>query len=271
MNLYKKYFDSFNKRDLEYVDKFPDLEILKAYYSGPYSNNVTHPIWEYGYFNIEELAEIIRMLYSLHRQKEYEVLTMGYLHLESCLDFGVGNFYMQPYLHFLIGKPEQLSFYRDYQNCFIESDFMPVERGKKVNQIVLSPSVSSEHTLGIQCDCPRFVRNANGINYCDFSSEKEVQCSVQYSDQINIFDPKVYQAFHNYEGMNDTLSFSIHEDDTFLARYLISIAIYKKNRRVHNLTNDDYRYIFQKIFLEYSVNIAKGVEKNIPKALKYIK
>lgn len=275
MTLYEKYFDgyvdSFWKRDFELIEEFPDLEILKAYYSGVYSNHVTHPIWEYGYFDIRELAEIIRMIYSLQRQKKYEILTMGYLNLESCLDFGVGKFYTQPYLHFLIGDQEQLSPYQEYKNCFIESGFDPMEQVKHMNRIVLSPKEALSHTLDIQCDCPRFTGNDKGINYYDFTTGEEMQCSVQYGDQINIFDPKVYQKFHNYEGMNDTISFPIHENDNFLAEILISIAVYKKNKRVSHLTNDDYRYIFQKIFGVHSVNIKRGVDKNIPKTLRYIK
>lgn len=266
--LYPNYFASFQKKDFVFVENFPDLEVLKAYYSSPYSDNSFHPIWEYGYFNIKELIEIIRLIYSLQNQKEYQILTVGYLKKEKIKEQLVTR---KPYLQFTVGEQEQLKPYQLYQNCFIADDYVPIEYVKKANQISLFPKYALDDTLKIQCNCPKFLRNDPGINYCDWIEDEEIQCSVQYSDQINIFDKRVYQKFANYEGMNDTISFPIDKDDTFLAEILIGIAIYKKNRKVHDLTNDDYRYIFQKIFREYSVDVAKGVEKNIPKTLKYVK
>lgn len=57
-----------------------------------------------------------------------------------------------------------------------------------------------------------------------------------------------------------------HINDSFIAKALISIAVYKKNYQKTNLSNE---YIIYEMFHE-GVDIEKEVEQDILKKLKYV-
>lgn len=255
MQPYRRFFQKYQSRDLILAEDFPSQDIIKAYYNSILAKEEKHPIWHYGYFNIKELAEVIRVLYSLQRQKEFQILT-------TCFFKEDEHLLSHPNLYFLIGSKEQLESYQDYKNLFLANEHPKILPTKTKELITLSPSHSPKDKLGISCHIPEIAPNIDEIAL--------KQCAT-YHDKINIFAPNMIANLLHYEGIQDTLSFPIHLEDKFLAEILISIAIYKKNRNVTDLTNDDYRYVFQKIFREYSIKIEKGMEQNIPKTLKYIK
>lgn len=265
---YTTYFNRYQKRDCILVEDFPKKEVIASYYNSSLATH--HPLWDYGFFDIRELAEIIRIIYSLERQKEYQILTFGYLEYLP-VDNENYDFMPLPTLNFLIGDTEKLAPYQVSDGCFEEIPFIDISESKQPNLIKLSPKIALDNTLGIYCYCdyPGLFGNEYGINYWDYKNQEQ-NCG-QYSNKINIFSDNMLEKLTSYEGIEDTLSFPVHIDDKFLATILTSIAIYKKNRGTVNLTNDDYRYIFQKIYGEYSINIEKGVEQNIPKQLKYVK
>ena len=265
---YTTYFNQYQKRDCILIEDFPKKEVLASYYNSSLANH--HPLWNYGFFDIKELAEIIRMIYSLERQKEFQISTFGYLEYLPADDENY-DFLPLPTLNFLIGDTEKIAPYQECDGFFEEIPFVEVSKSKQVNLIRLSPKHALDDTLGIYCYCEHseLFGNEYGINYSD-DKNQEQNCG-QYSNKINIFSDNMLEKLTNYEGIEDTLSFPVHADDKFLATILTSIAIYKRNRGTVDLTNGDYRYIFQKIYGEYAVDIEKGVEQNIPKQLKYVK
>lgn len=62
------------------------------------------------------------------------------------------------------------------------------------------------------------------------------------------------------------LSFSLDFQDNFIAKALVSIAIYKKKINKLRLDNADYQYIFYELFKE-DIDILGAVDKEIPKVL----
>ena len=116
--------------------------------------------------------------------------------------------------------------------------------------------------LGITTNFPH-IYNGDGINYYDSLND----CSVclKMFDTINIFEFLTAYKLKYYQGIKDTLSFPIHIKDSFIAKALISMAIYKKNIGQNELYNEDYEYIFKELFNE-DVDISKEIEKDILKS-----
>ena len=108
----------------------------------------------------------------------------------------------------------------------------------------------------------------NGFCYYDYL--KEEYQTLKYLSQVNIFDDCFYQKIRNYSGIEDTLSFLIHHEDDFIAKALISIAIFKKNHHKVRLTSEDYQYIFYEMFQDRSIRVEKEIERKVPKTLKYV-
>ncbi len=64
-------------------------------------------------------------------------------------------------------------------------------------------------------------------------------------------------------------SLHIHRNDSFIARILLSICIYKYNNGIVDLTSEDYNQIFETLYGE-KVDIIGEVEKDFPRSLKYV-
>ncbi len=266
---YANFFISKNSKKMVLYDKWPDLETIINYYSNTTWNN-THPLEEYGKFEIKELLEIIKLLFSIKKQDEYKIVTTGFLskHSYTLLE---GTFSeLLPNLYFLIGNDKTLEEYFQVQNLFLEEvqayDF---EHQYHPSFTALSPKKGTiRDTLMVSCQCPNSkFKYCGGIQYYD--SLKEEYTATKYLAMTNIFDDSFYRKLHNYQGIQDTLSFPIHKEDEFIAQVLLSIVIYKKNHQKINLTNEDYRSIFYELFKE-PVNIEKEIKKDIPKTLKYV-
>lgn len=268
-NGYEAFFEKQTSKSFVLCDHFPTCAELQNYYF-EHSFLADHPIQDYGNFSIKELAEIIKVLYSLQRQREYQVLTFGYLEKgQICLKEGVFD-QLKSHLCLFIGNEKTLDRYRKYQNSFLE--VIPSFDLKELTNpdlVVLSALEGTiRHTLDIRCS----AQNGNcfdlGIEYYNYL--KGCYEVAKYLDNISIFDRYFYQKIRNYRGIQDTLSFFVHQNDKFIAEVLISMAIFKKNLGKRELSNEDYRYIFKQMFSEATVNIDKEVRREIPKVLKYI-
>lgn len=75
---YSYYFDSKKNKEIVLYDEFPNMDQIYDYYK---QNNfaILHPLYEYGNFEIKELAEIIKFIYSIKYQSDYQVITTGTL------------------------------------------------------------------------------------------------------------------------------------------------------------------------------------------------
>ena len=256
-NLYPEYFES--KRNLDFVlyQKFPSKLVVSAY-DGEYDRE--HPLYDYGYFEVKELVMLIRYLYSFWKQKEYRVITFGFLN--------VGKFF-EPEICFLIGDDKRINSYFAFKDCFLENkkvldwDLRTIMPNRMA--VMASSSINSYHELGIWLDSEIHFYDESGFYY--YHPMKEKYACHCFSNYKNIFNDCI--NWKNYEGIKDTLSFSMHLQDSFIAKVLISIVIYKKNHRKIDLSNEDYQHIFYQLFGEDSIDIKNSVEKEIPKILKY--
>lgn len=268
-NLYAEFFYKKSTKDFILYEDFPSFDEIKAYYN---EERRIHPISSFGNFNIKELAQVIKLLYSFERQKEYQIFTFGNLSLDHTGPEDIDR-ELKPYLYFLIGDEENLDPYKEFNHTFSEQEYhYPFEKSKIQNLICLQPNKGDfQNTLEIISDYPyHFIKNGsnynkNGINYYD-DLNKIPTCQT-FAINTNIFSnylPIIYQ------GIQDTLNFPIYIDDRFIAQTLISIAIYKKNMGKFELSNEDYCYIFHELYGE-DIDLKKEIEKDIPKTLKYYK
>ena len=264
---YTQFFLEKDSKKFVLYHEFPSLgEILDYYFQKSFL--AEHPIQEYGRFDIRELAELIKYLYSFYYQEEYRILTFGYLE-KSMYQVNEGIFpQIKSNLCFLIGNDRSLESYDSYRNLFLGSEQKFDFSKKKKSLICLKPTLGTiRDTLGITCKGIDMA-SMNGIGYYDVLSE-EYKFS-KYLSSFSLFCDSFYQKLENYSGIWDTFSFGIHEQDRFLSDALISIAIFKKNQEKLTLSNEDYQYLFYEMFRDNRVNIKKAMEKEIPKTLKYV-
>ncbi len=259
--LYSDFFNLKNDPNFVLYKRFPEFKKIQAYYSTlPLKE---HPINQYGQFDIKELAEVIKLLYSYQRQEEYQVLTFGFLDKRS-VGFLVEE--LVPNMYFLIGNDKTLAKYREYQGCFLEEIRSPkFWNEERLNFIALKPGCKCIDYLpgsSLKCDV-----GETKTYYYDYINGGERY--VTFYNDFNIFHQAVTDKFIYYRGIKDTLSFPIAMDDAFIAKVLISIAIYKKNHGKINLTNEDYRYIFHELYGE-DVDIQAEIKRDIPKSLKNV-
>ncbi len=264
---YDSFFKSCISNKMIIYNKFPNLNDIIEYYSSK-NWNAGHPIYEYGNFNIEELAIVIQYLYSFFRNEEYKTVMLGYLErtkfhvLEGIFE------QLRPNLYFLIGNSKTLEDYIPYKNCFLEKEQSFDFQKKIISFIGLRAKegiIFNELSIHTELENHRIYP---GIYYYD--EIKQEYDNVKYLSHINIFDEYFYKKIRTYSGIEDTLNFAIHANDSFLAKILISIAIFKKNHQKTQLSNEDYQYIFYELFKDNSVNVKKEIERNIPKKLKLV-
>ena len=127
-----------------------------------------------------------------------------------------------------------------------------------INQTVLpyATELNLECYTGNDCDFEGL------INYQDLVSGKHRIAS--FGSTINIFNP-----FGFGKNIKDIFNFDIHISDSFIAKILISIILYKRNNNIVRLTEKDYNHIFEFLFNE-KVDIIKEAEKDIQKKLIYV-
>jgi hypothetical protein len=266
---YVNFFLSKESKKIILYDDWPTIDTIINYYANTTWSNL-HPLEEYGKFEIKELLEVIKLLYSIKRQQTYNILTTGFL-TESTYTVLEGTYKeLLPHLYFMIGNSQTLEPYTPYQNLFQEEvQENLLDEIYLSNWTTITPQKGTiKDTLNISCQVLHSnFKYTGGIQYYD--ALKEEYNTVKYLSNINILDNSFYLKIRNYKGIQDTLTFPITKEDDFIAKTLLSIVIYKKNHQKTKLTSEDYRHIFYELFKE-PINIEKEIQKDIPKTLKYI-
>ena len=277
---YKKICEEFknffiNKRNEQFVliDRFPNMEALNLYArrSGEF------PLYSDGELSAIELAAIIKHLYQFKRQQEYKILTIGATERDGEPVYGGQVFSAKPHLYFLIGNEQTLepfishngqyeNYWRMYNKIYLEA------KGKDLISLELDRTwdAHSKKKLDIECYTEtQFDEIRSTINYYDFEESRYKTFDV--SNTKNIFSRNLRSSLNcsKKASIKDVMDFKIHIDDTFIAKVLISIIIYKRNNEIKELCEEDYNYIFKTLFNE-EVDIIGDAKKDIPKRLVYV-
>lgn len=125
--------------------------------------------------------------------------------------------------------------------------------------------------LDIECLTGSIFDKSGKINYYNFAH-----------DGYDIFEPNLEKQIfsttirsnltsskYKTKGIKDAFSFQIHPSDSYIAKILISMVIYKRNNQLKDFSSEDYNHIFDVLYGE-SVDIIEDAKKDIPKQLRYI-
>lgn len=250
---------------------FPSLAALESYL---YRTSDNFPLHEYGTLNIKELAEIIKYLYQFKTGKEYQIFTMGAIELDGESVYGGQVFSSKPHLYLMIGNDKTLEPYREYNGKFVNSNkaYLNIYFAKGQNIINIKADRDYHNSMGIECLTGHIFDKPGLLNYYN-------ECDQQYStfeasERKQIFSSNLrsslnYSGGYKMKGIKDVMNFNIHPFDTYIAKALISIIIYKKNNNIQELSSEDYNHIFDVLFGE-KVDIVGDSKVDIPKRLIYI-
>lgn len=256
-----------NKRNKEFVlyERFPSVESLETYLCR--MSRSKHPLYEYGYFNAKELAEIIKYIYQIHTGKEYKILTIGAID-----EFGDrDSFSTMPHLLFMIGNDKSIEQYKEFNGKFINNDRFYSRMwldGDRRNLIELELEIDYSNTLNVECLTGK-CDDRNSINYYRREYNSYTSCGFSINKQIFADNIRSSLNHSKVKGIKDVFDFDIHYMESYIARVLMSIIIYKKNNNIMELADEDYNHIFETLYGE-KPQIKGDIEKDFVKRLTYV-
>lgn len=255
-----------NKRNREFIlyERFPSIESLETYL---YRTSHIHPLYEYGYFNVKELAEVIKYIYQFHTSKEYKILTIGAID-----EFGDrDSFSTIPHLLYMIGNDKSIEQYQDFNGKFINNDRfysrMWLDKYKR-NLIEIELKLDYGNPLNIECLTGK-CDNRNSINYYRREYNSYTSCGFGINKQVFGDNIRSNLNCSKVKGIKDVFDLGIHYMESYIARVLMSIIIYKKNNNITELTEEDYNHIFDTLYGE-KPQIKEDIEKDFGKRLAYV-
>lgn len=271
----KAYQDFYTKKtNKEFVlyNNFPSLDALDTYLLRT-SNKF--PLHEYGNLNVKELAEIIKYLYQFKTGKEYQIFTMGAVELDAEPVYGGQVFSSKPHLYFMIGNNKTLEPYSEYNGKFVNSDELYLNiyfnaRGKSI--INIEADSAYHKSMEIECSTGHIFDKPGFLNYYDEYSKQYMTFTPSKYKQIFSSNPRSslnLSGGYKMKGIKDVMNFNIHPFDTYIAKVLVSIIIYKRNNNIQELSDEDYNHIFDVLFRE-KVDIVGDTKVDIPKRLIYV-
>lgn len=266
-NFIKKSISSF-PNEFQSIENFPTTEVIRSYlqYGNP---NICDDIllYEYGWFDIKELAAIIKVLYSLKKQQEYKLITLA--NFEDVY-YGPEDVDKRttPYVNFLIGPNKRMKYLEKYNGTYLDISY--------INNSILDDFNKERHLNLVRIKQKGMLVNSSLERryvsyYYQFNDEDIMNSGLSFSSRYNIFDKyfgDVIRRLNSEHRRNigGLLSFSIDIQDNFIAKVLMSIVIYKKKVNKKNLDNEDYKYIFYELFRE-NIDLDSIIEREIPKSL----
>ena len=260
------------------IKKFPTTEEIRSFYQYG-SPSITDDIlmYEYGWFDIKELAVIIKLLYSLKKQKEYSIVTLANLEEEY---FGPEDIDKRivPYMNFLIGLDKNQKYLSKYSGKYFDKpslegnildDFKRERHPGLVRLKQGSACGKGNKFKSLDIYFESIFGKCVDFGYLDSSINWNL--SPIFSSGYNIFDKYFGEVVRRLDKeprskVSGLLSFSLDFQDAFIARTLFSIVIYKKKMNKLVLDNEDYKYIFYELFKE-DIDVSEVVDREIPKVL----
>ncbi len=264
---YQDFYMQKNNKEFVLYENFPNMKALEIYLSLNLNN---FPLYEYGELNIKELVEIIKYLYQFRTDKEYHILTIGAV--ELCYDAWRKSI---PHLYFLVGNDKTLEPFEEYNGKFINSNKLYLNvfcnaRGQNIINIEAKEDYSN--SIEIECLTRNETDVLGSINYYDgYYGQYD---SFEVSEKKQIFSSNMrsslnFSGGYKVKGIKDVMDFNIHPFDSFIAKVLISIIIYKRNNNIQEFSNDDYNHIFEVLYGE-KVDIIGDSQKDFTRKLLYV-
>ena len=266
---YQDFYDKKTNKEFVLYDRYPSIEVLKIYLR---KSSQRFPLYDFGILNVKELAEIIKHVYQFKTGKEFEILTIGATEKHGTPVYGGQTFSLRPHLFFMVGNGESLSLFKEYNGMYVSSDKLYANiylQAYGRNIINIEVDRDYRNPLGIECLTGSLFDEKGNINYSD--DQGNLYDTFDGSINKQIFSKNIVSNLNSskIKGIKDVLDFKIYPFDTYIAKILISIVIYKRNNQIQQLTKEDYNHIFDVLFGE-KANIVEDVEKDIPRQLIYV-
>jgi len=268
---YKEFFDKKVNKEFVLYDKFPSVEALELYLM-----RGKFPLYDFGGLKVKELAEIIKHIYQFKTGKEYSILTIGVSELDVEPVYGDKVYLMKPHLYFMIGNQKTLSPYSEFNGQYVNHDSLHTDiylnaKGKNLINIELAHDypVDNVQLLDIECLVDEGYNKKGALNYYNFTSNTYENFNVSAYKNIFGYNIRGKISHSKFSGIKDVFDFDINYMDTYIAKILVSIIIYKRNNQISELTEEDYNHIFDVLFGE-KVNMTASIEQDFPKSLVYV-
>lgn len=269
---YQDFYTRKTNKEFVLYNDFPSLDALDTYMC---RISRKFPLHEYGLLNVKDLAEIIKNLYQFKTGKEYQIFTIGCVEKHNVPVYGGFEFLSKPHLYLIVGNVKTLEQFGEYNGKLLNSEdvyrniYLDAQ-GKNIIAIEAGRDYNNE--IGIECLTGDTNDVQHRLNYYDecygvysfFGADKEKQIFSS-----NIRSSLNYSGGYKIKGIKDVLDFIIHPFETYIAKVLISIIIYKRNNNIQELSNEDYNHIFDVLFGE-KVDIVGSSKIDIPQKLIYV-
>ena len=123
--------------------------------------------------------------------------------------------------------------------------------------------------MDIECLTDETYDKKGSINYYNFTSNTYENFNVSAYKNIFGYNIRGKISHSKFSGIKDVFDFDINYMDTYIAKILVSIIIYKRNNQILELTEEHYNHIFDVLFGE-KVNMTASIEQDFPKSLVYV-
>lgn len=188
--------------------------------------------------------------------------------------YGGQVFFSKPHLYLMIGNDKTLEPYSEYNGKFVNTEKLYLNISLTKGQNIINIEVDSDlhNSIGIECLTGHIFDKENLLNYYNERYQQYMTFSASELKQIfsnNLRSSLNYSGGYGIKGIKDVIDFNIHPFDSYIAKVLISIIIYKRNNNIQELTNEDYNHIFDVLFGE-KVDIVGDSKIDIPKRLIYV-
>ncbi len=272
---YNRYFSRSRSKEEFKLHKLPSNASLKAYldfydeyykkhFNSDYYENhtTTHPL-DWGYvskFDFDELAVLIKMLYQFQTGKECAILKFGNAVEVPAL---VNVF---PKFYYLIGTKPMLEKYAEYNGSYYEK-LNKFNINKAKEGLIIIPETTDYRifdSYNIRTD------NVKTFEYYEYKYAG-VNVLAVFDKYENIFKDNLKEISSKIKTHRDILVPKISLKDNFISNILYSIMIYKYNKNIKTLTDQDYNIIFNTLYHENVNSFSEQVTENTPKILTYVK
>lgn len=252
---YYNFFNSQTCPDFK-LYKLPSIDKFKLYQEF-YDNfdiygyrHTEHPLeWSdnptinFGKFDYQELAVLLKMIFQYETDKEYDIVTTA--DLKTVLDI--------PTMHYVVGEKNRLeSLKKRFNGQFMKLNDA-VDLAKPTEGIIdLSQTANSMGDYKLDRD--NMTIKISGSRKAYFNKYE------------SIFKP--YLNNIKYRSHRDLLRLPIHIKDEFITKILYSIMIYKLANQKQSLNDADYNEIIRVLYNDTNIeNVTDQVKKDIPKEL----
>ena len=269
---YSKFFSKnenyAGKTEFKYYEALPSIEQFKTYMKYSAETNrygdSKHPLQnlEYTYFNFEELAVLLKIIYEIKTGKEYGIVTTG--NMVEWL------FEAYPELYYIVGEKNKLGQYEEHNGVFYEKkyklNFLTVQKGLIVIPHMATARVFDNFYKHIPNKEKRFSRS---MKYFEYESTKQ-EATAYFLRQKDIFKNVQYRL-DEINSHRDLFIMKIAQNDNFISQIIYSIMIYKMNNGIRVLTDNDYREIIYSLYHENIESITSLAKSEIAQELEYVK